>query len=160
MPETTVRLPLWKNILDDLIADPDFTYGSVIKWERLETAFKSSRTRMAFRQEQIKLTQALEERGFFLTERGMHDEGLRVLLREEMANHAHQKALGRAKKTKRVAIGLGNVDTTGMKDTDVKRLDGEQRRMGYSAALQVHALTRRSLPASPEMAVKSLRQIR
>lgn len=139
----------------------ELRYDAVIKWERFEGLLGVKRTGVTewkFRGEWMSLTRLVKEAGFLFTERGMHDKGVRVLSRDEMADTVRQRELGKANDSLRNSLMLSNVPRENLSLSDIKKLDHWETKAAVVGATAKVLLRKRNLP-SPEMAVKSVRQL-
>lgn len=151
------RLPLWRDAVEDLEQAGMLSHGSVIPRKWFESAFAAESDSMPFTREMIPFRKALRERGFILTQRGMNGD-YRICAREEMAEIVRAEEFRKAHRSALNAACLGAVDTSEMDEIEVKKLKHWEERAGLNAAIQLHILRRKTLP-TPEMAIKSLKQI-
>lgn len=93
MTETIRRLPLWRNLLDELLAE-GIEYGKKYDAERFEEALSCKRNTMQFGIAVHKIRTALEEKGFYLQGHVMRD-GILVVTPIERNLPAFQKTRNR-----------------------------------------------------------------
>ena len=115
----TVRLPLWKNVLDELKAD-GVSYGQVIESKWLEEKLCQPRTTMQFGLAVSEIRKGLEMDGFYLSGRGQGGNQF-VILPPESNQDIMQSYEREASEALRRGVILG----TG---TKLDTLDAEQRR--------------------------------
>ncbi len=154
------RLPVWKNFLEALRSDGKPLYGTNILWSEMLEAFGvEDLDSWKFRKEYLPFREELKALGYFTTETGMEDKGIRILKREEVAAHVKADEYRKAHHSIKNALGLGAIDTDGLPHEVVSGIDYMQRKSGLIGAESLRVLRRRKLPASPEMEIKSVKQI-
>jgi hypothetical protein len=156
----TVRpLPLWRRTLEAMVERGEIKYGAHFLWPVLEKEWRSTHDKWAFREEFIGLCYELKSMGFMVSERGMHGEGWRIMLREEMADHVKSIEYRKAHHTLHNSLSLASVDKGGMSVENSDRIDFWQKKTAFLGAQMLHLLRQRGLPQSPDMKEKSIKQI-
>lgn len=157
---TPEQWPPHKAAFAKLTEEGLISYGSQISWEKLTDLINmGDRDDWRFRGEYLNLCQRLKEEGFLSTERGMNDMGIRLLTREEMAIAVKNRELSKATDSIRNSLMLSNVPRDDMAEEKVKALDHWEEKSALIGATSKVLLRKRNLP-SPEMAVKSIQQIK
>lgn len=161
-PEETGETTEWpphKYALAQLEKQGRIRYNEVIRWAELEKLIDSGpREEWAFRGQYLCLADALKQQGFLLTQRGMNDEGVRILSREEMADVIREREHNKANDSLRNSLTLSKVPRDGLEPHQVKKLDHWETKSALVGATAKVLLRKRNLP-SPEMAIKSIKQI-
>ena len=140
-------------------------YGATLQWdlicEALGFGVEASLLPRSweFNKAWFKLVDMFKRDGFMVTEAGMHQKGIRVLGREEMAGAVAKIQNREANNTLKRSATLSKVPRDGMEETEVKSLDHWEEKTAVLGLTQKHLIRRRTLP-SPEMFVKSVNQIR
>lgn len=157
----TRKYPVEKHVFEQL--EDAIDYGEVVKWHIIEEIADMPRLvhgivdpKFAFMWMQV--SQMLEGRGFFTTERGMNGEGFRVLQREEVASHNDKKVKQDIKQWERRVVGMSCVSRDGMSHDEQRKLDHIQNKVVMMAEVNKHLMRKRNLPMPGKAleAVKSL----
>ena len=156
---TTKTLPIHTYVLEQIEDMVD--YGTIIEWDEIE--YHSDIERIVdnhinpkFMFFMVQLRQALEERGYFITERGIPN-GFRILAKDEIADHVRADLIKKTKSMRRKAIGVGQVARTGLTEEEKRRLDHEEKRAAYMAEINTALLKKKELPEPGS--VKSIKQL-
>lgn len=152
-------LPLWQNAIDIAVHHDLLKYGHLIPTKWMEENFCAKAGTLPFIGESIQFRKAAKELGYILSERGTNGTGMRVLTREEMADHVRNEEFRAAHRSALNATCLGAVPRTDLDELDSAKLDHWEKKAGILAAVQFSLLRSKTLP-SPEMAIKSLKQIK
>jgi hypothetical protein len=152
-------LPLWKSAFEKLVTADTFGYGFLIKHEWMEGELQLSRNTAQYEFEVLEMRNAFKERGFILTSRGTNGEGYRVATKAEMAQIVAGQERQKLHHTFRNHTALAQVDVTDMGDLERKRHEHWTGKTGLLFAIAQKLMRMRKLPDSPEMAVKTLKQI-
>jgi len=157
--DTTKTLPIHTYVLEQIEDMVD--YGTIIEWDEIE--YHSDIERIVdnhinpkFMFFMVQLRQALEERGYFITERGIPN-GFRILAKDEIADHVRADLIKKTKSMRRKAIGVGQVARTGLTEEEKRRLDHEEKRAAYMAEINTALLKKKELPEPGS--VKSIKQL-
>ncbi len=155
----TRSLPIHGYVLEQIEGMID--YGTIIEWDEIEYHSDIERvvdnhinTKFMFFMVQLK--QALEARGYFITERGIPN-GFRILAKDEIADHVRADLIKKTKSMRRKAIGVGQVARTGLSEDEKRRLDHEEKRAAYMAEISTALLKKKELPEPGS--VKSIKQL-
>lgn len=155
----TRSLPIHNYVLDQIEDMIDF--GTIIKWDEIE--YHSDIDRVVDNQINpkfmffmVQFRQVLEQRGFFITERGVPN-GFRILARDEIADHVRADLVKKTKSIRRKAIGVGQVCRKGLSSEEQRRLDHEEKRAAYMAEINAALLKKKELPEPGS--VKSIKQL-
>jgi len=156
--DATSIWPPSKYALERLMEENRISYGAFISFEDIEKLFNvGDRTSTKFIFQMIEFRSLLKWEGFAVTERDTKD-GIRILDREEMADHVRRKESSKANNSIRNSLMLSKVPREGMKEEDVKSLDHWENKSAVLGAVTKNLIRKRNLP-NPETAVKSVRQI-
>ena len=157
--DTTKTLPIHTYVLEQIEDMVD--YGTIIEWDEIE--YHSDIERIVdnhinpkFMFFMVQLRQALEERGYFITERGIPN-GFRILAKDEIADHVRADLIKKTKSMRRKAIGVGQVARTGLTEEEKRRLDHEEKRAAYMSEINTALLKKKELPEPGS--VKSIKQL-
>ena len=153
--------PPHKYAMEELTKSGELAYGAEIAYSRIEALFGYGRQGAQdwkFRGEWIQLCARVKEAGFLFSEAGCPPDTFRVLKREEMADAVKRRELASANASLRHSLMLANVPRKELKPHEVKKLDHWETKSAVVGATAKVLLRKRNLP-SPEMAVKSLRQL-
>lgn len=153
-----VKLPLWKSALEQAMDDDLIQYGAFIPFEWLEGEFRTLREETKFRFELMGFVGALMRGGYMASERGCEGRGIRILKREEMAEAALRKTRNAIESTHRRGACLAVVDRSELAEDDKVKLDRAEAKLLFTSAVAAAAMRRKNIP-SPEMGVKSIKQI-
>lgn len=155
--------PQWpphKYAFAELVKRGRLDYGKSVTWEEIEELINlGPREGWKFRGEYLSLCQLIKESGYLSTERGMNEAGFRILTRQEMADAVKNKELSKCNDTIRNSVMLSKVPRDGLSETESKKLDHWEEKTAVAGATAKVLLRKRSLP-TPEMAIKSIRQIK
>lgn len=160
MSDQAVRLPLWQAAVEQLESSNQIAYGSLIEWETLVKCFAAQRDSWEFRQEYFGMVEFLNSRGFILSERGTNGRGVRILERFEMAEWVRSQEYQKAHRSIKNALILGSVDRSGLPDEESAKLDYWQSKAAVNGIESLRRLNDPQLPATPEMPIKSIAQIK
>lgn len=150
MKNETVKLPLWKNCLDNM-REEQFSYGKTWEAEYFEKALRQPRASKQFAFEMLSLKQEIErEDGMYLKS---EENGARYSI---IAANAHEDVAARFdRKVRSFAVRSINLRSATLLNPDAKLTDDERRRMEHNlerASLRLVLLSR------SESAAKVLRE--
>lgn len=139
-------------------------YGKVFKWEQvcewmgIEVEKAKEDRGWEFNTPWLNLARMLRSQGYFITERGMDNEGFRVLLREECADRVKSEQYRFANSSIEQGFALSKIPREGLDEIEAKKMDHWEQKCILVGTVTKSLLRKRELP-SPEMAIKSLKQI-
>jgi hypothetical protein len=155
----TRTLPIHNYVLEQLEDQLDF--GNYVKWEELEYHSDIDREidgqiNPKFMFFMVQFRQSLEQRGLFITERGVPD-GFRILQKTEVADHVRSDLKKKTKSIRRKAIGVGQICRNSLTDEESRKLDHEEKRAAWMAEINTQILRKQSLPEPST--VKSIKNL-
>ena len=164
MSEEPKRYPLHEAAIQALEKEGSLAYGKEVQWNEFEKACGVKRKDhldhgWEFRNIYLKFCEALMDRGFKVSVRGMNDTGFRILAREEMAGCVMDEAKRQANKQLLNSVMLSKVPTSGMTAQHVAKIEHASVKSAYLGGITKRVLMMRRLPASPEMARKKASKI-
>lgn len=149
--------PPWRNAVVELEDSGELDYGKEIRWSRLEELFGIPKNHQRFPFELMGFRTAIKKLGFWATERGMKEVGIRIKTRREMAPDAIARERRKAHESINHGVMLDRVPVEGMADGDVKQLHHASLKCVVTGQAQLELLRRKVLPP-PETVTKSLRE--
>lgn len=156
--ESISKLPLWKSAVETASDLGMLSYGGFIPYEWLEDQLHERRDGPKFNFEKIQFCAALKKLGYIASERGTRGKGLRILEKDQMADHVRKAELAKIKQTFNNANCLGAVDTSDMKPIERDKVEFWERKANLIGMAALSMMRRKKLP-EPNMVVQSLKQL-
>ena len=137
----------------------EFMWKDVLQWMGLPPTAAEAPRGWDFNDPWMKLSKMLESDGYLVTERGMNAKGFRVMQRLEMADYIKSNQYRAANKSLEASLCLSRVPREGLEKHEVKKLDHWEEKTALIGATGKVLLRKKNLP-SPEMVVKSIKQVK
>ena len=153
-------MPVWRETADRLFREGKLEYGAAFPWSSLEKDWNVKRNGRGWLRDWLAFRDYLNTLGFYVSQAGQNEKGFRLLTREEMAEWTHRVELRKVRNSAKNALTLGIVDRTGLSQQDVASLDLWQRKCGIIAHAGMAVIRKRTLPPTPDMPIKSVKQIK
>ncbi len=145
--EKTKRLPLWRNVLDEL--DGTAEYGQVIKADWFEERLNCKRDTLEYAFAIMQIRQGLEYLGMYLDGRGRGGDEFVILQPAENAAVMHRLQRSAARRMCR-AVTLGmRTKTELLSDSELREHEKELSKAAYRLALLRGTPKREKIAPSP-----------
>jgi hypothetical protein len=142
--EKPVKEPIAEHVADLIMEQ--FTYGSHISFEWLETELRENRKSTKFAFGMITVTGRLKEHGFRLSRHGTQGKGYRILEKREMQPHTARQEKQKVKGTKKNFEMMCAVNTADMTDVDRTKHEHWRDKLGFLWASGDIILRKKTLP--------------
>lgn len=152
--------PPERHAFETLVASGELTFGKQILWGRLSTLFGEpyNPESWKWRGRYLSFVKLAKGSGFFITEDSMQQKGVRVRLREEVAEHVRTRENRKANDSLFTSLAVAAIPREGLKSEEVKALDHWEMKSAVVGATAKLLLRRRSLP-DPRNTAKTINQI-
>jgi len=106
----------------------------------------------------MSLVDQLKLHGYIVTQKGVHDTGIRILNREEMAEVVKEREYKKANDSVRNSLTLSKVPRTDLETHEVKKLDHWETKSALIGATVKVLARKRNLP-TPSKVVESIKKL-